>query len=165
MPANPTEFKAALGRFLSGVTVVAVETDGAVHGMTASAFLSVSLDPPLVLVSVSRRARMHGLLSAAHAAGTGYGISVLARAQEPLSNHFAGRPLPEGDPAGPVWARPEGMGPVLAGALARLCCSPHASVDTGDHTLFISQVERAEIEEEGGEGPLGYWRGRYVSAA
>lgn len=161
MPVSSTEFKAALGRFLSGVTVISAETEGAIHGMTASAFLSVSLDPPLVLVSVSRRARMHAVLSGSPK----YAISLLARAQEPLSNHFAGRPLPEGDPAGPVWIRPVGAEgpPALAGALATICCAPHDAVDAGDHTLFIGLVEHAEVSADDA-GPLGYWRGKYVGA-
>ncbi len=169
MPVTAPEFRAALSRFMSGVTIVstvstvstqaaadAATEAGEIHGMTASAFLSVSLDPPLVLVSVSKKARFH-----AHVSASGrYGVSILARDQEALSNHFAGRPMAEG---GPVWEREGFVTPVLAGALAQLDCALHQAVDAGDHTLFIGLVERAVVAE--GEGaPLGYYRGKYVTS-
>jgi len=84
---DPRQFRNALGRFASGVTVITTEHEGRTHGMTANAFVSVSLDPPLVLVSVDNRAQMHQLLALAPR----YGVSVLAEDQEMLSNHFAGR--------------------------------------------------------------------------
>jgi len=84
----PLLFKQALGQWASGVTVVTTLRKSLPHGMTASSFSSLSLDPPLVLVSVDQRARLHQLLPE-----TGrYGVSILAKGQDLLSNHFAGRP-------------------------------------------------------------------------
>src|SRR5882762_3211838 len=84
---DATRFRSALGRFASGVTVVTAQHEEHPHGMTANAFVSVSLDPPLVLVSLGNRSNMHRILP-----GIGrYGVTVLAENQEALSNHFAGR--------------------------------------------------------------------------
>jgi len=84
---DTTRFRSALGRFASGVTVVTAQHEEHPHGMTANAFVSVSLDPPLVLVSLGNRSNMHRILP-----GIGrYGVTVLAEDQEALSNHFAGR--------------------------------------------------------------------------
>ena len=87
---NPREFRNALGRFASGVTVITAHHEDHTHGMTANAFVSVSLDPPLVLVSLDNRSNMHRILPNARR----YGVSVLAEGQEALSNHFAGQPIP-----------------------------------------------------------------------
>jgi flavin reductase (DIM6/NTAB) family NADH-FMN oxidoreductase RutF len=85
------EFRNALARFATGVTVVTAIQDGKAHAMTANAFVSVSLDPPLVLVSLDNRSHMHRILSSVGR----YGISVLAEDQKALSDHFAGRPIGE----------------------------------------------------------------------
>src|SRR5580698_8932993 len=87
---NTRDFRNALGRFASGVTVVTAHHEDHTHGMTANAFVSVSLDPPLVLVSLDNRSNMHRILPAAGR----YGVSVLAEGQEALSNHFAGQKVP-----------------------------------------------------------------------
>src|ERR1700726_2609568 len=84
---DPRQFRHALARFASGVTVLTAQYEGQTHGMTANAFVSVSLDPPLVLVSLDNRSYMHRILPCVDC----YGISVLAEDQERLSNHFAGR--------------------------------------------------------------------------
>src|SRR5580698_4981016 len=87
---NTRDFRNALGRFASGVTVVTAHHEDRTHGMTANAFVSVSLDPPLVLVSLDNRSNMHRLLPEVRR----YGVSVLAEHQEELSNHFAGKTAP-----------------------------------------------------------------------
>ncbi len=81
------QFRNALGRFASGVTVLTAEYEEQTHGMTANAFVSVSLDPPLILVSLDNRSNMHRILPQVRR----FGISVLAEDQDALSNHFAGR--------------------------------------------------------------------------
>ena len=86
-PFDSRQFRNALGRFSSGVTIVTTSHNGQAHGMTANAFVSVSIDPPLVLVSVDHRAAMHNFLPESKR----YGVSILAERQEQLSNHFAGR--------------------------------------------------------------------------
>jgi len=129
----------ALGRFASGVTVVTTGSstgeDGAagVHGMTANAFTSVSLDPPLVLVSVATKARMDARI----AANGRYGVSILRREQEPVSLHFAGgRPCPDR-----VRFVERGGVPLLEGALVHLACTVYDSHSAGDHTLHVGRVD------------------------
>ena len=86
---DPGAMRRTLGRFTTGVTVVTTAQGSEIHAMTANAFTSVSLDPPLVLVSVDHRTRMHALLPDTRR----YGVSVLASDQERVAWHFAGRPL------------------------------------------------------------------------
>jgi flavin reductase (DIM6/NTAB) family NADH-FMN oxidoreductase RutF len=148
--ADEKRFREALGHFATGVTVVTTEHDGVVHGMTANGFMSVSLDPVLVLVSIARTARMHDLLE-----GSGsYGVSVLAQAQQGLSNHFAGRPaegieIPFHSVAGV---------PLLGGALVELAARIVDAHGAGDHTLFIGEVMQFDSQE--GE-PLIFHSGGY----
>jgi flavin reductase (DIM6/NTAB) family NADH-FMN oxidoreductase RutF len=123
-----SELRRTLARFATGVTVVSTELDGEIHAMTANSFTSVSLEPPLVLVSIDRRARMHALLPKTRA----FTVSVLAREQEDAAWHFAGRPCLSGDPF------EDGA---IRGAIARLECSVYASFDAGDHTLYLGLVE------------------------
>lgn len=149
MPVPPSDFKQALGRFASGVTVVAVDVDGQTHGMTASAFLSVSLIPPLVLVSVAKKATMHAHLLT----GAPWTASMLNAEQAPLSNRFAGYGEAEVE-----WARDTGGGPRIVGAVGWVACTPFAAHDAGDHTLFVGQVEACGADE--GE-PLVYFKGKY----
>lgn len=144
-------FRATTGRFATGVTVISHASAGEVHGMTANAFLSVSLDPPLVLVSLGNTARMGRRLTI----GQPFGISVLAEDQIALSNHFAGRPQ-----ANPVivW-RWEADVPLLVGAVAQISACVVATHSVGDHTLFIGQVEHVAQ----GEGrPLVFHAGSYA---
>lgn len=152
---GPEEFRATLGRFASGVTVItALAADGTAHGMTASAFVSVSLNPPLILVSVDRRARMHSVLLAAEQ----FAVNILAQDQAHLSNHFAGRPGPED--AVP-WREQAGF-PVLGGTVASLVCRRHQVLDGGDHTLFVGLITSTEYS---GAAPLLYFRGKYGALA
>lgn len=143
-------FRDALGRFATGITVVSSEAgDGVPRGITVNAFLSLSLEPPLVGVSIDRAARAHdGLVLAER-----YGVSMLAEGQCRLSDLFAGRPVD----ADPSWGR-LGRVPVLEGALAQLACRIVDRVKVGDHTLFVGQVEAAVTRDA---APLVYHRGRY----
>jgi flavin reductase (DIM6/NTAB) family NADH-FMN oxidoreductase RutF len=131
-PADQRRFRDALGRFATGVTVVTTEHEQRVHGMTANGFMSVSLEPLLVLVSIARSTRMHDLLEASGQ----YGVSVLAQAQQRLSNHFAGRP------AGDESIRFEVVDgvPVLRDAILRVGTRITNACRAGDHTLFIGEV-------------------------
>ena len=146
---DPATFRHALGRFVSGVTVVSVEAEGERHGITVSSFMSLSLHPPLVGVSIDHRARAFALLSAVDR----YGVSILARGQKDVSARFAGAPsdLP------PRWDTLAGV-PVVSGAIAHLACHVVDRVVTGDHTLFVGRVERTHVT---GERPLAYWSGGY----
>jgi flavin reductase (DIM6/NTAB) family NADH-FMN oxidoreductase RutF len=125
-------FRNATGVFATGVTIITTAVDGEVHGMTANGFMSVSLDPLLVVVSISGRARMRSMLASSRR----YGVSVLTRSQQPLSGHFAGRPI-EG--ATVPWTDVEGV-PVLDGALTQLRADVVDERPAGDHVLFIGEV-------------------------
>ena len=127
------QFRSAVGRFATGVTVITTEQQGTIHGMTANAFMSVSLTPPLIVVSVDNRARMNQHL----VGGSLFGVSMLGEDQESLSRHFAGHPV-EGLPVEFVHAHEV---PVINGALAHLVARVMDSHQAGDHTLYIGQVE------------------------
>lgn len=126
-------FRKTLSRFATGVTVVTVMQQEDVHGMTANAFMSVSLHPPLVLVSVAHTTQMYGLLTP----GSRYGVSVLSDDQEILSRHFGGRPV---DGLAVALVQEHGV-PLLKGAIAHIVARVQQAQQVGDHTLFIGEVE------------------------
>jgi flavin reductase (DIM6/NTAB) family NADH-FMN oxidoreductase RutF len=152
LEGNPAiAFRRTLGMFATGVTVLTARKGETVHGMTANAFMSVSLQPPLVLVSIDRRARMSSLLHE----GTRFGVNVLEARQAALSDHFAGR-AGEGSPE-PQFELVHDT-PLVEGALAHLVTRVVRSYWGGDHSLFLGQVEFARY----GEGePLLFHGGRY----
>ena len=143
-------YRNALGRFATGVTVITTVAPDGVHGMTANAFTSVSLDPPLVLVSVAKQARTHEYLSQARR----FGVSILSAEQEPFAWHFAGRPR-DGLKTPFVWKREV---PLLQDALAHLVCSVETAYPGGDHTLFLGRVEELWYRDG---SPLAVYRGRF----
>lgn len=128
------ELRKALGKFVSGVTVVTAAVGDDVHGMTANAFTSVSLDPPLVLVSIATKAKMDARIKESGR----YGISILCKAQEPLCLHFAGARLRE--PVEPNFVWRQGV-PLLDGAIVHLACTVRDSHPAGDHTLHVGHVD------------------------
>lgn len=149
-PFDPRQFRNALGRFASGVTIITACYKDQTHGMTANAFVSVSLDPPLVLVSLDNRSYMHRILPDA-----GYfGVSVLAEDQERLSNHFAGRSV-EGTHI--RFLTRNGI-PLLEGAVAYFVVRIIDVHPAGDHTLYIGHVAHFESRDE---KPLLFYAGRY----
>lgn len=160
MPADANDFKAALGRFASGVTVITLagEED---HGMTASAFCSLSLDPPLVMVCVKNGNATHEkLLKAA-----GFGVNILGADHKDLSNRFAGWGFPADQDK---WADltitrgPSSGAPLIEGAMAHLDCTMYGTREGGDHTIFIGQVENAAgFGERDSLEPLIYFAGAY----
>jgi flavin reductase (DIM6/NTAB) family NADH-FMN oxidoreductase RutF len=155
---SPDEFRAALGRFPSGVTVITVDTAaGEVHGMTASSFCSVSLRPPLVLVCIEQLAETY-----LHVQERGrFGVSILRDDQEALSEFFAD---PERNPDAArrlniQYLRMNSGTMVVAGTLANLDCSVVQAHAAGDHTIFVAEVKEVIVQE--GQ-PLVYFRGRYL---
>ncbi len=147
--AAARELRDVMGRFATGVTVVTTTHKDTIHGMTANAFLSVSLRPPLVLVSLGR-CRMSEMLPR-----TGrYGVSVLASDQEHFAAHFAGQRASEVDPEF-VW---EDDLPHLDGALAHVGCRVVDVHPAGDHVLWIGEVEH--LNHRDGE-PLLFYTGRF----
>lgn len=157
MPLNPSEFRKAMGSFATGVTIITVDLDGEVHGMTANAFASVSLDPPLVLVCVDHKTRTHAHLHAKKR----FGINVLSADQRAISEYYA-RPDRSHEhaetEAGARFERTRHGTPMLHGALAYLECRLHSAEEAGDHTIFIAEVEDVIVREG---GPLLYFRGKY----
>lgn len=149
---DPSEFRNTLGKFASGITVVTTAHEGSVHGMTANAFVSVSLEPPLVLVSVDNRSRTRKILSQSGS----FGVSILSGDQRDLSQHFAGRPK-EGLEIPFVWQ--SGI-PLLEGAVGRLVCKVADVHPAGDHTLYIGEVEYLDHEDG---MPLIFYTGRYAN--
>ena len=149
------DYRKALGRFATGITVITVaKPEGGVHGMTANSFTSVSLVPPLVLVCVDERANLLPLLAAAGR----FGVAVLNEDQQSFSELFARpHPEPETDPA--VRFRQSLRGtPLLEGTLATLDCRVVDAHAAGDHTVFIGEVE--ELSWTDGN-PLLYFGGAY----
>lgn len=157
MSLTQTEFRQAMGRFATGVTIVTVDVDGEVHGMTANAFASVSLDPLLVLVCVDRAARTHAHLHSKKR----FGINILAENQRAISEYYA-QPVYAHDQAeqvaGARFDRTKHRTPILHGALAYLECKLVSTQEAGDHTIFIAEVEDVVMRE--GE-PLLFFRGNY----
>jgi flavin reductase (DIM6/NTAB) family NADH-FMN oxidoreductase RutF len=154
MPLDPDEFRAVLGRFASGVTVLtARDSDGRDHGMTVSAFCSASLVPPLVLACIDRTADMHKIIrSVSH-----FGISILAEGQEALSRRFA--ELPAGRFDGIGYSRADSGVVLLDDSLAQLECRITENHDAGDHTVYLGEVEWARCRKD---RPLLYYRGGYA---
>jgi len=146
-----------MGQFATGVTVLTARQDATVHGMTANAVMSVSLDPLLVLTSVDQRARMLEVLPV----GAPFAISILAAGAEPLARRFAGQPR-RGTRSTPIRFWPTGPeeAPVLQGALAAIRCRVAERWPAGDHVLVLAAVEGLFANPEAAE-PLVFYRGRY----
>ena len=145
-------FRRAMGRFPTGVTVVTMlAPDGQAYGITINAFMSVSLEPPLIAVSLDRSARAYTTMLGSER----FAVSVLADDQRAVSDRFAGRRVPqEPEP----FVELDGF-PVVPGAVAHIVCAMHSHFDAGDHTIFIGRVEALQT----GHGePLVFERGRYT---
>ena len=153
MPISPDEFRTALSRFASGVTVVTTKDAlGKLYGITVSAFCSVSLEPPLVLVCIETVTGSHRALSESGI----FVVNFLDRSQEVLSEKFAS---PSDDKFEDVdmSLNIDGI-PVLSGCLANLECRVWQTYAGGDHTIFVGEVENLTV----GDGdPLLYFRSDY----
>lgn len=141
-------FRDAMGKFATGVTVLLTENEGEVHGMTANGFMSVSLDPKLVVISIGHKARFLEKVSASKT----YTVNILASDQENYSRHFAGRPNED-----VVFDRLAEQ-PVLPGAIAQVACDVVAEHVEGDHTLFIGKVRDIQVTDG---DPLLFFGGQY----
>ena len=157
MSLRQAEFREAMGCFATGVTIVTLDLDGDVHGMTANAFASVSLDPLLVLVCVNQGARTHSHLHSRKR----FGINILGENQRKISEYYAQSPcvheLAEAL-SGARFDRTRHGTPVLHEALAYLECKLVSTHEAGDHTIFIAEVE--DLVVRAGE-PLLFFRGSY----
>jgi flavin reductase len=156
-PLSAQDFRAALGAFATGVTVVTTGGDEHAYGMTANAFSSVSLDPPLILVCVKYPSE-----GAEHIERNGvFAVNVLAAHQEPISRYFSSRDRPRGrDAFSDVDSRVVASGsPVIDDVLAYLDCELHAAHAAGDHRIYIGRV--LALESQADKAPLLFHGGGY----
>lgn len=156
-PLDAAAFRAALARFASGVTVLTLRgADGRDHGMTATAFSSLSLDPPLVLVCVGQAAS----IAPAVAAATHFAIHLLSADQETLARRFSEKDTDRFE--GISLQRGIGELPLLDGALARLQCRVRERHPGGDHQIVVGEVLNADAADG---DPLLYYHSRYAKLA
>jgi flavin reductase (DIM6/NTAB) family NADH-FMN oxidoreductase RutF len=155
MPVDPMEFRRALGCFATGVTVITVRDEGGKpRGMTANAFSSLSLEPPLVLVCVDHKSDTFPVIGTASA----FAVNILGEDQRELSQRFARKGEDKFD--GVAHHDGDCGAPVIDGALAVIECLVEEAHEAGDHTIFIGNVQRVE---HGPGKPLLFFRGNYAS--
>ncbi len=153
---QPRAFRDACGLFGTGVTVITVHHDGHDHGMTANAFMSISLDPPLIAVSIAASAKM---LLRIQQSGR-FAVSILAAHMEDLAWHFAGKPRAGGALA--CLEHRAGL-PVVTDAVATLVCDVADEIVAGDHTIVVGQVR--DLACDGERKPLLFFRGKFGAVA
>lgn len=155
--ASPRQLRDAFGAFMTGVTVVTtLDAQGNPLGFTANSFSSISLDPPLLMVSISRRSINHD----AFVADRGFAVNILSEGQKDISATFA-RPVPDRF-AEVCWRCDPGGSPLIAGVAAWFDCQLHQAVEAGDHTILIGRVMAFDATQTAG---LGYYRGSYFTPA
>lgn len=153
-PVDPDTFRSVLGRFASGVTVVtALGPNERDHGMTVSAFCSVSLEPPMILICIAKDAAMHEhLVESEH-----FAVNILAAGQEALSRRFSGQDPDRFEGVG--FVRGKSGVALLEDALVQLECRRVNSCPGGDHTIILGEVVDATLRPD---RPLLYYRGGYA---
>ena len=135
-----------MARFATGVSVVAARHGPLLAGMTANAIATISIDPPLMMASIARKAETHGAIIGSHA----FAISILAEDQQDLAECFA-RPTTAEKLigfCGASWDEAETGSPVLEGALAFFDCRLTQRYDGGDHTIFLGEIVAAGFRED-----------------
>jgi flavin reductase (DIM6/NTAB) family NADH-FMN oxidoreductase RutF len=157
MPVDPAEFRRTLGHFAAGVTVVTAKFDnGDIAGITVTAFTSLSLTPPLVLICIDKRSRLHDRLQI----GGYYAVNMLSAEQEYVSRRFASK---EPDQFREIGYHDGLTGvPLIQDSMAAVECRIVQRVDGGDHTIIIGEVEATHVHEG---KPLLYFRGGYGQIA
>jgi flavin reductase (DIM6/NTAB) family NADH-FMN oxidoreductase RutF len=156
-PITKESYRETLGLFATGVAVITIcdAITGGPRGMTANAFMSVSLDPPLVLVAVRHDAHMHDGIRRAKA----YGVSILSEGMEREARRFAGQPVAVHEPP-PAFAIHDGV-PVLAGASAWLVARVSGAHAAGDHTLYVGEITDLS-SEHAQDSPLVFYRSGFA---
>jgi len=150
MAINLREFRTCLGQFATGVTVVSCRIEGAIHGATVNAFMAVSLEPPLIAVSLDRRSKV-----CTHLQDRPFTVTVLSNEAHDAALHFSGRPQPE---VVVEWV--DGTtAPALFGGIATFTCIPWATYEGGDHLLHLGEVQ--EIGQTYGDSPLLFYAGKF----
>jgi len=152
-------FRAVMGHFVTGITVVTALDGDRPNGITVNALSSVSLDPPLVMVALDRRRFLTPIVRAAGR----YAVNILSEDQQALSDCFAGAAVEPGRPdfCGAAWHRGATGLPLLDGAIATLECAVIETFSAGDHDLFIGEVEVLGGSDANAM-PLLYYRRRYL---
>lgn len=150
------DFRKALRHFPAGVTIVTIRTGEQVHGLTISAFASVSAEPPLIMVIIENRHRAYPMLMEPEAV---FAVNILGEDQSELSNRFAWVKDEDRFALG-SWSSAETGAPILTDALAWLDCRIHARYPAGSHTIFVGQVEASAVPQEEAP-PLVYWNRGY----
>lgn len=154
MSLDPDAFRAAMGRFASGVTIVtATDADGGDHGMTVSAFASVSLVPPLVVMCIEQTASMHDLVANCDY----YGVNILASTQEPIARRFADTGAQRFEGIG--YRHGDNGVPILNDVLAYVECRRVSCSEAGDHTIIVGETVTAAMRDA---RPLLYYRGGFA---
>ncbi len=156
MPIDADAFKKALRGWASGVTVVTSRAGDKVHGMTVSAFSSVSADPPLVLVCANRASTTHDIIEE----GGVFAVNILAEHQQEVSNLFASSKHEDSRLERVGWTEGETGAPLIDEALASLECRVRSAHHEGSHTIYIGQVESIHASDA---NPLLYYKGAYRS--
>jgi flavin reductase (DIM6/NTAB) family NADH-FMN oxidoreductase RutF len=153
---SPPEFRAALGMFATGVTIVTARAaNGRLVGLTANSFNSVSLHPPLVLWSLFHAAASMAVFSS----GSHYAINILASDQQELAGRFSTKGVDRW--AGVQFTEGAGGAPLLAGAAATFECFNRSRYDEGDHVIFVGEVEHCS--HRAGASPLLFHGGKYYA--
>ena len=153
MSISRDEFRAALGRFSSGVCVITTKDESErLHGITVSAFSSVSLEPPLILVCIEKRAYSHR----AFEESSFFNVNILSETQQHFSDHFASH-LPDKFDGIEYFESEKGL-PFLKDALAHLECRLKYAHKGGDHTIFVGEIEKSSVRDG---KPLIYFHGNY----
>jgi flavin reductase (DIM6/NTAB) family NADH-FMN oxidoreductase RutF len=153
MSINRDEFRQALGRFASGVTIITTkDKSGRLHGITVSAFSSVSLEPPLILVCIEKKAGSHQAFEESEF----FNVNILEESQQHLSGHFASH-VPNKFEDAEYFEGENGL-PLIKDALVHLECKLTYAHAGGDHTIFVGEIEKSSV---GDGNPLIYFHGNY----
>jgi flavin reductase (DIM6/NTAB) family NADH-FMN oxidoreductase RutF len=153
MPIEKNHLRQVMGHFATGVTIITtLNKAGELHGLTANAFTSVSLEPPLLLISVDKKAESWPAFEESKV----FTVNILAEDQEALSRKFA---VSGGKKFEGVAYRVGANGaPIVEGVLAFIECTLYAAYDGGDHSIYLGEIQQAEIHEG---KPLLFFRGGY----
>jgi flavin reductase (DIM6/NTAB) family NADH-FMN oxidoreductase RutF len=153
MPIEKNQLRQVMGHFATGVTIITTfNKDGQMHGLTANAFTSVSLEPPLLLISVDKKAESYPAFEESKV----FTVNILADEQEALSRKFA---VSGGNKfEGVAYRRGANGAAILDGTLAHIECTLYASYEGGDHSLYLGEIQEAEVREG---KPLVFYRGGY----
>jgi flavin reductase (DIM6/NTAB) family NADH-FMN oxidoreductase RutF len=148
---DPIAFRNACGSFATGVTLITTRQGGVDHGMTANAFMSISLDPPLVAISIAKTAKMLDFIKASGR----FAVSILPQGSEDIAMHFAGRPKGGVD----ATLRDVDELPVARQACAVFCTHVDQEIDAGDHVIFVGRVSIMDVMPA--LGPVIFHKGKF----